>query len=34
MDFNRYFADRQWVADNKKWPPRLMAALDRFLTLT
>jgi tetratricopeptide (TPR) repeat protein len=33
MEFNPRFADRQWVADTKHWPPRLLAALDRFLSL-
>ena len=33
MDFSRNFADPQWVAANKRWPPKMMAALDRFLRL-
>ncbi|KAL4425538.1 hypothetical protein ABPG75_009554 [Micractinium tetrahymenae] len=33
MEFNQRFADAQWVAETKHWPPRLMAALDRFLRL-
>lgn len=33
QEFNKSFADPQWVADTKGWPPRLMAALDRFLKL-
>lgn len=34
MEFNKSFSDRDWVYRTKHWPPRLMAALDRFLTLT
>lgn len=34
MEFNRNFADREWVLATKRWPPRMMAALDRFLTLS
>lgn len=33
MEFNKQFADRGWVQQYKHWPPRLMAALDRFLAL-
>lgn len=33
MEFNQRFADAQWVAETKHWPPRLMDALDRFLRL-
>lgn len=34
MEFNRQFSDPQWVAATKHWPPRMMAALDRFLRLS
>lgn len=33
MEFNQRFADAEWVAATKHWPPRLMVALDRFLRL-
>lgn len=34
MEFNQQFADAAWVQQYKHWPPRLMAALERFLTLS
>ena len=34
MEFQPQFSDREWVATTKRWPPRLMAALERFLTLS
>ncbi|KAI7841317.1 hypothetical protein COHA_004936 [Chlorella ohadii] len=33
MEFNQQFADAAWVQQYKHWPPRLMTALNRFLTL-
>lgn len=33
QEFNKQFADPEWVAATKHWPPRLMAALNRFLSL-
>lgn len=33
-EFDSRFSDLEWVAKERHWPPRLMAALQRFLTLT
>lgn len=33
LEFQPRFSDRDWVQQTKHWPPRLMAALDRFLKL-
>ena len=32
--FDKRFADAEWVQRERHWPPRLVEALRRFLTLT
>lgn len=32
-EFDQRYSDPAWVSANKHWPPRLMAALHRFLAL-
>ena len=34
MEFDRRYADPQWVQQQKHWPPRALAALERFLRLS
>lgn len=31
--FDNRYADPAWVRDNKHWPPKLINALERFLSL-
>ncbi len=33
-EFDTRFSDLQWVRTEKHWPPRLLAALENFLTLS
>lgn len=33
VEFDSRYQDSTWVRDNKHWPPRLLAALDSFLSL-
>ena len=33
-EFDTRFADVQWVQHEKHWPPRLVAALEHFLSLS
>ena len=32
-EFDQRYQDLAWVGANKHWPPKLMAALQRFLAL-
>lgn len=34
MEFDRRYADLDWVRQQKHWPPRAVGALERFLQLT
>lgn len=33
VGFDRRYEDVGWVQENKHWPPRLLEALDKFLSL-
>lgn len=33
LEFDERYGDAAWVRDNKHWPPRLMGALESFLSL-
>lgn len=33
-EFDGRYSDVQWVKANKKWPPRMLVALENFLTLS
>jgi hypothetical protein len=33
VEFDSRYQDPAWVRDNKHWPPRLLDALSRFLSL-
>jgi hypothetical protein len=33
MEFDRRYVDLVWVRSSKHWPPRMLAALQRFIEL-
>lgn len=33
MSFDKRYSDPDWVASQKKWPPKMMQALRKFLSL-
>lgn len=34
LEFDGRYSDPAWVRESKKWPPRLMDALEKFLVLS